>query len=323
MIKKPKWKPVFLTIVVLLLLSATVLMWSSDSSARPLHLQQTWPTRTPTSPSSPPTEPPSTGQPTSEPPGNGTGTPTDTDASATPDADLTPITLAPTPVGGYLPTAEPCGLPPTVLALAAVNVREGPGLDYEVANILVYLEVRPIIGRAADAAWWLIELPDDSEGWVFDQAIIINGYTGNVPIVPAPPVDGSTPTPGTPWQPTPNPVCTPLPTSTHTPTAEATAVGAGATAVPARDTSTSEPPTPTSTLTPTAPAPTDTPSPEPTNTTEPTSAPETGESAPSVEETEESSIPVGDEETGNTSWLLIGGVALIAAAVVIWLIRRR
>jgi hypothetical protein len=332
--KKPKWKTVFLSIVVLLLISTIVFLWSGDSSARPLHYQQTWPTRTPTSPSSPPTEPPTGGQPTNEPPGDGTETPPEVDGSATPDADLTPILLAPTPVGGYLPTAEPCGLPPTVLALAAVNVREGPGLYYEVSNFLVYLEVRPIIGRAADAAWWLIVFPDDSEGWVFDQAVIVDGYTSNVPIVPAPPIDGSTPTPGSPWQPTPNPICTPLPTSTHTPTAEATAVGTRAAAVPPGNTSTSEPSTPTGTFTPTESAPADTPAPEPTRTAESTSMSDSAETISDVsqseatpseieESSEEDTIPVGDENTSGVSWLLVGGVVLIAAAVVIWLIRKR
>jgi len=188
--------------------------------------------------------------------------------------------------------------------------------------------------RAADAAWWLIVFPDDSEGWVFDQAVIVDGYTSNVPIVPAPPIDGSTPTPGSPWQPTPNPICTPLPTSTHTPIAKATAVGTRAAVVPPGNASTSEPSTPTGTFTPTESTPADRPTPEPTSTAESTSMSDSAETISDVaqseatpseieESSEEESIPVGDEDTSGISWLLLGGVGLIAAAVIIWLIRRR
>ena len=321
--KQSRWKIILPAIFLLL---AVVLMWSGESSARTLLLQQTWPTRTPTPPSNPPTQPPPSGQPTTDP-GNGSEVPTD--ATATVVGIETPIALAPTPIGGYLPTAEPCSAPPTVLALAGVNVREGPGLDYDITAYLVYLEVRPIIARAADAAWWLIQLPDDSTGWVFDQAVVVNGYIGNVPTTAAPPLDGETPTPGVPWEPTPNPACTPLPTNTPTTVPSPTPVSTRVSQVVTEDTATTEPPTRASSptaveITPThTSVPTETPSPQPSPTARASAATESNEESPESEPAEEVSFPGEDQGSSGVSWLLVGGLALMAAAVVVWLVRRR
>ncbi len=177
----------------------------------------TIPTRTPTpGPTSPPPPTATPGQGGGG--GNATAVPTST-IEATATATTAPtITATFIPVGEILPTAEGCGQPPTIQAQNPINVRLGPGSDYEVVATLAYLDVRPIIGRAADAEWWLIQLENGVSGWVFDAVVVVHGYTGNVPIVPAPPINGQTPTPGALWEPTPNPVCTIAPTNTTTPT---------------------------------------------------------------------------------------------------------
>ncbi|MCI0580022.1 MAG: SH3 domain-containing protein, partial [Chloroflexi bacterium] len=213
---------------------------------------QTVPSRTPT-PDTPPTvpPPPPTDPPPPPPPGTtATPVPPTPQPGSSPTATSTTAAatnIAATPVGGYLPTAAACGQPPTVQARGRVNVRNGPGLDYDVVGELVFLEVRPIIGRAAEAPWWLIQLPANQEGWVADQAVAVQGYTGNVPVVESPLLDGNTPTPGPTWAPTLQPACTPLPT--YTPTASATATAtrspAGSNATPVPPTNTSQPPTDT------------------------------------------------------------------------------
>ena len=171
--------------------------------------------------------------PTHTPPANVTATATPSPGS----------TFIPTPEDGYLPTAAPCEDSPTIQAFNNLNVRQGPGTDYEVTGRVIFLEVRPIIGRAQDVPWWLIQMSDGSSGWVADATGLSQGYIGNVPIVPAPTLNGQTPTPGTPWQPTPRATCTvtatPSPTVTETPTPEPTATA----------TVTAVPPTPTPTLT--------------------------------------------------------------------------
>jgi hypothetical protein len=157
------------------------------------------------------------------------------------------VTLAATPEGGFLPTAVSCGFPPTLQAQNTTRVRTGPGADYEVLGRLSYLETRPIVGRAADAEWWVIQLTNQQTGWVANAVVTVQGNIGGVPIVAAPERNGVAPTPGPLWQPTPNPDCPVTPTVTPAPPTETpeTAVPTD-TAVP---TETNEP-SPTATETP-------------------------------------------------------------------------
>jgi len=152
-------------------------------------------------------------QPTSVPP---TNTPT-----------IIPVTLVATPIGGFFPTAVACGLPPTIQANNKTRVRSGPGTNYGIITELVYLETKPIIGRAANAEWWIIQLTNDETGWVANAVVKVAGNTNGIPIVPSPAIDEKTPTPGPFWNPTPNPNCPTIPpTVTSTPTEMATSIPA-------------------------------------------------------------------------------------------------
>lgn len=289
---------------------------------------QTWPSRTPTPQGGPQptvTNPP----PTSDPGGGGDGGPANTPP---PGVTNTPVTgqsptptssatiIIPTPIGGYEATALPCGVPPTVQALGLVNVRLGPGVDYEPVSSMVYLEVRPIIGRAEFANWWLIQLPGNDSGWVSDQAVVVRGYTGLVPIVDPPAIDGATPTPGPLWQPTPNPVCTPLPTPTPTltPTVEVAEVSV------ANTSPTEAPPEPSNTPTdePTEPAASDTlePTVAATVTVAPTATTNTG--SPITEEASANDNN-DDSPTSASSWILFIGIGLVVVAGATYVLRNR
>ena len=113
------------------------------------------------------------------------------------------------------PTAEPCGEPPTITTLTIANVYDGPGSDYRVSETLEAKEVRPIVGRAANTTWWLIQLNDKlSQAWISDKAGTVHGFISNVPIIDAPAINGASPTPGKQWDPTPAPICSPTPTPT-------------------------------------------------------------------------------------------------------------
>ncbi|MCI0398742.1 MAG: exo-alpha-sialidase [Chloroflexi bacterium] len=108
----------------------------------------------------------------------------------------------------FLPTAEPCGAPTIQSSAGPVNVRSGPGVDYEVIGVLAFLEVRPIAGRAGSAEWWQVQMADGSLGWVANNAVNVQGDTTEVPVVEAPLLAGEeAPTPGPTWNPTPNPLC--------------------------------------------------------------------------------------------------------------------
>lgn len=193
---------------------------------------QTIPTRTPTPGPVPPTKTPAP-KPTSSGGGDdpATAVPTSTAQPLPTDTATPPVTIAYTPVGGFVPTAESCSSQPTIKAQNPTNVRQGPGTNYPVVGQLVFLEVRFILGRAADAAWWLIQLDDGDTGWVADNIVTVQGYIGSVPIVPAPAVNGQTPTLGTLWNPTPLPFCTVTPTATATATAVPSATPSPTTAV--------------------------------------------------------------------------------------------
>ncbi|GIK57306.1 MAG: SH3 domain-containing protein [Chloroflexi bacterium] len=175
----------------------------------------TIPTRTPTpgpqTPTALPTTVVSTPPPGDSPPPPGA-------ATATPAGEAG---AAAATESAFYPTAVPCSNQPTILALNAnlINVRSGPDTRYPVVGSLLFREVRPIIGRDASAPWWFIQLNDRQTGWVADAVVEVQGNTTAVPIVTAPPLDGTTVTPGIPWQPTTPPPCaTP---STATPTATA------------------------------------------------------------------------------------------------------
>ncbi len=269
-------------------------VWSLDT-------QQTIPTRTPTPPP----------QPTATQSGGGGGTnPTATNTpapDATPTSTLLPVNIAPTPVGGFLPTAEPCSGNPTIETLGATNVRSGPGLEYDVIGQLVYLEVRYIVGRAETAEWWLIQFNDGQFGWVADEIVLVQGYTPIVPIVEAPPLNGNTPTPAVDWNPTPIPFCTVTPVPTDTPTATATALSSEAVVETVVETATATEPAPTEVR------PTDTP------IVQPTAVPPQPTATPAA--TAEIANP--PDEGGSSGLILLGIGLVLVAGLAIFFVRRR
>lgn len=299
-----------ITLFVVLCLSVAFIPRQDLQSAAMLPRNQTVPTRTPTSPPPMPTEPPDDG-------GSPGPTPSPIPANTPEETPTTvPVTLAATPVGGFMATAEPCGGHPTAKARNRAFVRSGPGTDYETIDTLVYLEVRPIVGRAADAAWWLIELEAGEQGWVADAVVDVQGYIAIVPVAVSPPIrlaNGTlaTPTPGALWDPTP------LPTCTVTPTATATA-------------SPTPSPTPTETMPPTA---TETPTATPTATaTEaPTVAPTATDDVQAIAEArpvdttgQPTAVPLDVDATAATPDLLpIAAILLLVAGMVVLWARRR
>ncbi len=278
--------------VILFLMMGTFLVptvWGAGA-------RQTVPTRTPT-----PLPPTATQS------GGGGNNPTATHvpaaASTTPTSTLLPVNIAPTPVGGFLPTAVSCSSSPTIQTLGATNVRSGPGLAYDVIGELVYLEVRYIVGRAETAEWWLIQFNNGQFGWVANDIVLVHGYTPIVPIVEAPPLNGSTPTPGALWNPTPFPSCTVTPAPSDTPTAVAESAQVVSTPT--------ETPTPTD-LPPTEARPTDTPIAQPT-------AVPANPGAPAA-----TAVPDdASAESSGSGLLFIGLAVVVAVGLGLFFLRRR
>lgn len=265
--------------------------------------KQTIPTRTPT-------PAPATATPAGGGNNGGGNNPTATNTPATTSgptatSTLLPVNIAPTPVGGFLPTAVPCGASPTIQTLGATNVRSGPGLAYDVIGDLVFLEVRYIVGRAETAQWWLIQFNNGQFGWVADEVVNVQGYTPIVPIVEAPPLNGVTPTPGAIWNPTPPPFCTVTPPPTDTPTAVPTESAEVAQAVA------------TASLPPTEPPPT---------ATRPTSTPIAQATAVPLNPT--ATLPTAasadaSDSGGSMGIILLGAAAILGAGVFFFLRQQR
>jgi hypothetical protein len=111
--------------------------------------------------------------------------------------------------------------------LTDLNVRAGPGFEYDLIGLLPSGTSAEIIGRSEDQQWWQIRFAPVAEGvgWVsadpaYSSAINVAG----IPVVPAPPLPTPTPTD----TPTATPTATVVPptaTSTATPTNTPTATG--------------------------------------------------------------------------------------------------
>lgn len=308
--------------LLLSVLLLAIALATRPGTAYTVDSQQTVPSRTPTaeatatagSDNTPqPTEPANTPPPGDTPPPPGDTPPPDSSPTATSTAA---VTLAPTPEGGFLPTAEACSLNPTAQAFSKLNVRSGPGSDYDQVGRMNYLEVRPVIGRTAFAPWWQVMLVDGTIGWVADEFVVVTGYTGALPYVDAPPLpNGSTPTPGPRWEPTPNPICTPPPT----PTASATPAPTS-TASPSPQPPTQAPAGADSSPT-ASPSPSDTPSPAASSTPLPSFTPTSALTSTPLPTAEP--LPVPPAQSSGLGWLpIIGAVILVGAAIVL-LARRR
>lgn len=202
-------------------------------------LDPSFPTRTPTPGPDQPTVAPTA---TSDEPGNpGNPSPTETQPSAPGLGTSQPVQTSTPGSGGVGGTALPtavlggtirinpggtgeCSDTPYIRAINRLIVYGGPGMDYGPVSTLEAEEMRPITGRAAYAEWWQIMVKPNLIGWVQDREVDEFGNTALVPIATPPAINGATPTPGIPWNPTPLPLltCVPTPTPTATPTATGT-----------------------------------------------------------------------------------------------------
>jgi hypothetical protein len=199
-----------------------------------------FPTRTPT---------PETGQPpnptaTSADPGNPPPAPTQTTAPGATVPAPTGTNVASGTLVVTIPSMPTVGLggtirvnpggvgecsdTPYIRAIERLIVYGGPGADFGPVATLDAEEMRPISGRAGFAQWWQIQIKPNMLGWVTDAEVDEFGNTALVPVVSPPAINGATPTPGTPWNPTPLPLltCVPTPTPTATPTGTATPAAA-------------------------------------------------------------------------------------------------
>ena len=148
------------------------------------------PTPTPTRASATNTPLPPTLVPTNTPKPTQTSSPTITPLPPTATSTPTATPEPPTPTSSPLPTATPSRVAPTTIvtsipsqqfggiATANLNVRTGPGTNYQIVRSLKAGESISIIGKSADSKWWKFD-----QGWVSAGYIQTNVDSSAVPVI--------------------------------------------------------------------------------------------------------------------------------------------
>lgn len=117
--------------------------------------------------------------------------------AAPPPSTATPLPSATLPAFNpnipvaVVPTAAPGS--PSAVAQSHTTIYSGPGTDYVVYGAFLNGQNASITGRSEDSQWWAISVPVAPEeiGWLSASAVTaIN--TGNVPVLPTPPVPPTT-----------------------------------------------------------------------------------------------------------------------------------
>lgn len=124
-----------------------------------------------------------------------TDTVTETDrVTETPEATAT-APVSPTATPTEEPTAEPPETPaaPQVTAGNNINVRAGPGTDFDIVGSLAADESAVVTGQNEAGDWWQIDLDGDS-GWVLG-ALVTAENAQDVPVVETPPATAPAPSP--------------------------------------------------------------------------------------------------------------------------------
>lgn len=107
-----------------------------------------------------------------------------------PPGQLALPTATPTVAGGA--AAAPSRTPtfPVVLleAVQEANVRNGPGLDFDIVGTLTAGNPVQVIGRSINFPWYVIEWPgaENDVAWVFEDLVTVQGDITTIPIYPDP-----------------------------------------------------------------------------------------------------------------------------------------
>jgi uncharacterized protein YraI len=141
-------------------------------------------------------------------------------------------TPSPTPTETSTPEPPTATVPtiPSLTTQTDLNVRQGPGTQYDLLGLLPSGASAEIIGRSEDGQWWQIRFDPagDGVGWVSSDPAFANAINvDNVPVIPSPPTPTSLPTDtptSTATATQAPPTSTPTPTVTPTATSEATVI---------------------------------------------------------------------------------------------------
>lgn len=112
------------------------------------------------------------------------------------------IEIPPSPT----PTATPTPVPYIVVKNPRVNVRTGPGTDFEIIGQAERGQRLEIIGRNYDSSWWQVCCIEGQQGWIIGRLVRIEGPAEAVALAAGLPTPTPTPTPtAVVLEPTPTP----------------------------------------------------------------------------------------------------------------------
>ncbi len=135
-------------------------------------------------------------------------------ATATPPPSATP-TAVPTPTASSTPTPE-CVVQPS-----SVNLRAGPGTNYDIVAVFRQGDALAVTGRTEDGTWFEVVAKDGRRGWMAASIVECSVATDAIPIqrdIPPSPT-------------APPPTRTPVPTDTPVPAGEEGNVPPGQTGI--------------------------------------------------------------------------------------------
>lgn len=92
--------------------------------------------------------------------------------NATPKKEAaTSISEVPKPT----PSRTPIPLPQVRVLYNSINVRSGPGIEYASIAYLYLNDLATVLDTNADSSWYLVQLDDNSEGWVGSTVVELMG----------------------------------------------------------------------------------------------------------------------------------------------------
>jgi hypothetical protein len=103
-------------------------------------------------------------------------------AASTPVAQPPTATPLPTPT----PTPTPTPNPMLTAHESGVNLRGGPGIEYNKIGLLPKGDSLEIVGRNEGSSWWLVTTPEGSLAWAADMVVATFYINDSIPVVTIP-----------------------------------------------------------------------------------------------------------------------------------------
>lgn len=104
-------------------------------------------------------------------------------------SDNAPFAPPQSPPSQLNPTPVPADAPIAHVAIGVLNVRTGPGIEYQRIDQVYLYQRFPLLGQNPEGTWYWIDLKDGRTGWVAARYIYLTGNSTAI-IVQQPPIEG-------------------------------------------------------------------------------------------------------------------------------------